>query len=109
MDKDAILLILASESSKFRSQAKKDCTLFSKDTKDSAAMVMEELLSAEQESVRYRAAKFIINECAGRNDVNVQSFKGLNVNIMNINLRLQKAKEAKNKAKFIDVESSIAA
>jgi hypothetical protein len=113
MDKEAVELALMHGSVIFRKQAKKDPKLFSEDTFETAKMVMESLcLGAENEGVKLKAAKFIIDENLGRNNA-AANIKQTNIfgNITMFEDRLARAKEAKERAKaqpaeIIDVNAA---
>ena len=60
-----------------------------------AASVMEQLLYAEDEGVRYRAAKFVIDEHRGRNDAavaNMKAMQNVGIGILQLNAAVQKAR-----------------
>lgn len=101
---EVIKIALASRSSKFHKDVKKDKTLFDESALDEAVMVMRQCLYAEESSTKIRAAKFIINEAKGRHDIsNVKNLNGINLNLINIHYK--QALEAKNKAKGIQTPS----
>lgn len=99
VEPEAIKVVLASGSVKYR-EGIKDKKIFTEDTVEHAKMVMGDLLHAENESVKYRASKFIINESEGRNTVN-KTLGQVNLNLTLINQHFQKAREAINRAKQV--------
>lgn len=105
LDIEAIKMVLAAGSSKFRAAMKKDKSLFSDEILDTAVGVMGQLLYAEEPTVRMRASKFIINEKMGRHDT--KNIKNLNVNVNLINLQLAQARKAieESKKKTINIEA----
>lgn len=94
IEPEAVKLALVNGSTKYRAELKKDPSLFTEADLDSAVMTMNQLLTAEQEGVRYRAAKFIINEKKGRHDIKNVKNLNLNVNIFNDQMRMEKMKRA---------------
>lgn len=112
LEKEAIVLALTNSSTKFRKQLKKTPNLFGDETMEMAKMVMADLLMAENEGVKYKAASFIINENLGRNAL-ASNIKDCNIfaNVNIFNEQLQRALAAKDKAikQIIDVEEVKAA
>lgn len=104
MEEETIKLALVQGSSKYREELKKDPTLFNDGDLQSAVMTMTQLLTAEEEGVKFRAAKFIINEKMGRH--NIKNVQQLNINVNLFNDKMKKAKLAADRAKgVIDVEA----
>lgn len=89
---DVIRIALASGSSKYRNEIKSG-KIFADDVVENAKMVMGQLLMSENDSVRYRAGKFIINESEGRHSVATQ-MGGMTFNLNLINEQFSKAKRA---------------
>lgn len=98
IDEESIRLSLLNKSIKFRKN--KDET-FDDEIYNNAKLVMSQLLFAENESVKYRTSKFIINEKLGRNENKHigKDFKNITINVLQINEQLKKAKDAKKRAK----------
>lgn len=113
IEKGAVELVLVGNSSKYRSQLAAiqnngvvntttlaNTNLFNNDEVQEAARVFISQMMSDDEHIRQRAAKFIINEAKGRNDTkNVKNITQVNVNIVNEQmLRARQAKEdARNK------------
>lgn len=104
---EAVKLALASKSKAFAKEYQKNEDIFSKDEFDAAKLIMGNLLYADNESVRFRAAKFIVNEKLGRNDI--KELNNVSLNVTNINLQLKKAKEAieKGRNKIIEISPNL--
>jgi hypothetical protein len=104
-DENAVKMVLASESALYRRNVSEKKETFSPEDAEEAALTMRSLMySSEQDAVRYRCAKYILDERAGRHDV--QGLAGTNININLINERLQQARAAIERAKsgkIIDV------
>ena len=106
MEPETVKLALVQGSAKFREEIKQDPSLFNDGDLQSATMTMTQLLVAEEPNVRFRAAKFIINEKLGRH--NLKNVQQLNINVNLFNSQMKKAKEAINRSKgIIDVEGSV--
>jgi hypothetical protein len=106
MEAETIKLALVQGSAKYREELKKDPALFNDGDLQSAVMTMTQLLTAEEAGVKFRAAKFIINEKMGRH--NIKNVQQLNINVNLFNNQLKKAKEAINKSKgIVDVHSEV--
>jgi len=114
----AVLLSLSAESSKYRREMaveqkskgeivkEEDVQLFNTaDVSDAAAVIANLMRDSEDEHVRMRAAKFVVNEGKGRNDT--KAVKNLNVSVNYINEQMQRARAAKDRAKetVIDVSA----
>lgn len=116
LDASAVKMILAANSSMYREElrrVKKNIDLikpnhsyFSDDEAEEAAQIVLSLARcAENETVRYRAAKYVHDDFRGRHDKN---FTSLKVNVHVLNEQFKRAREAKElaKQKVIDVPSS---
>lgn len=96
---DAVRLSLVQNSAQYRAEVRKDEAgekdVFNDLIMTRAARVMEQLLDSEDDQVRYRASKFVIDEHRGRNDAAVKGLKAaqqLGVSVMQINEAIQKAR-----------------
>lgn len=112
LEKGAVEFALVSNSSKYRqSLAVKETgktdgvsisrtNLFNNDEVNEAARVFIAQLMSEDEHIRQKAAKFIINESKGRHDT-VKNLKQVNTqfNVTIVNDQLKRAREAKEAAK----------
>lgn len=97
---EAVKMILASGSTRYRKEMRKDETVFSEDDYDIAKRTMVNLMKeSEVDAVKYRAATFVINEHLGRNKM--ENAKNLGGNINVINIHVQKAREALARSKGI--------
>ncbi len=107
LEEESVKMVLISNSSKFRKNSKKNSLLFTDDDFQMAKARMSQLIWSEKDNVSYKAAKFVLYENLGRNDI--QTMKLLNVNVNLINTQMKQAKEAieKGKNKIIDVPSEI--
>ena len=94
LDVEAIKMALAGGSVKFRKEAKKNKDLFDDDEMEMARMTMSRLCMAEEGGIAYRAAKFIINEKKGRHDTKNLHNMNINVNLLNVQMRREKAEKA---------------
>lgn len=105
MEEESIRVALVQGSSKYREQLKKDPSTFSEGDYEAARMTMVQLLTAEEAGVKFRAAKFVINEKKGRHDT--KNIQQLNINVNLFNEKYKKAKEAAARATgtAIDIES----
>jgi hypothetical protein len=99
-ESEAVKLVLATHSKVYRDMHKPSSEnvlpaneLFTADDAKAAAGIISNLLYADSESVRLRAARYVVDEHKGRHDVD--KFKGLNINVAFFNERLKKAREAK--------------
>jgi hypothetical protein len=100
---EAVKMILASGSTRYRKEMRKDETTFSEDDFDIAKRTMVNLMKeSEVDAVKYRAATFVINEHLGRNKL--ENAKNLGGNINVINIHVQKAREALARSKGIVTE-----
>lgn len=108
-DVEAVKMVLAAGSSRFRKEMRKDETVFNDLEFDLAKQAMVSLMKgAEVEAVKLRAATFIINEHLGRNKLENAKNLGQNINV--INIHVQKARQAlaasRNQTPVIDLESA---
>lgn len=97
LDIDMVKLALMSGSSKYRKLVKSKDETFDNDTVDYAKQVMTDLLDCEVENVKYRAARYVIDESKGRNDIKHIQNSNINVNLI-ISQQMQRAFEAANNA-----------
>jgi hypothetical protein len=121
MSIEVIKLALSQHSRVYRNALIENDECFSTDEYNAAKQAISSLVYADDESTRFRAAKFIINEKKGRNDIlmnkngKVLGQNGIgSINILVINQQMARARksleESKEKAKsdttkVIDVES----
>ena len=107
LEEESVKMVLISSSSKFRKEVKNNKGLFSDDEFTLAKQRMAQLLYSEKDNVSYKAAKFILYENLGRNDV--QTMKLLNVNVSLINTQMKAAKVAieNGKNKVIEIPSEV--
>lgn len=105
MEEETIKLALVGGSAVYREQLKSDPSLFNDHDLQSAVITMSSLLTAEQENVKFRAAKFIINEKLGRHN-SLKNVQKLNINVNLIADQMKRAKEAASQTvnKPIDIE-----
>lgn len=94
-----VKMALNSGSRKFRQNLKESTEYFDKKDVDFARDAMVGLLQCEIDAVRFRSAKYILDEKKGRNDVKELSHTNINVNL--INVQMQRAIEAADRAKQI--------
>lgn len=108
LDEHSVKMVLISSSHKFRTEAKKNKTLFTDSDLDLAKSKMVGLICSEHDNVAFRASKFIINENLGRNDI--QQVKNMNINVNLLNDQLLNMKKAiqNGKEKIIEVPSEVA-
>ena len=90
---EAIKIALANGSSKYRKAVVKDSQMFGEDTFEAAKTVMASLIYAEEPTIKYRAAKFILNENKGRHDLKDMKSNNLFGNVNLINIHLEKARK----------------
>lgn len=107
LEEESVKMVLISNSSKFRKEARKDKTLFTSDEFELAKQRMAQLIWSEKDNVAYRASKFILYENLGRNDA--QTLKNLNINVNLINDQMAAAKKAieAGKNKVIDIPAEV--
>lgn len=99
-EESSVKLVLASASTVYRQRHAKGSAeeTFSVNEYDLARRTMSELLeTAENEAVKYRCAKYIIDETKGRNNIN--PLAGVQVNINVLNETVKRAREAIQLAK----------
>ena len=123
-DADAVRLSLTQNSAMYRNTlrvgSEKEAQIFSQIIEGRAARVMEQLLDSDDDQVRFRAARFVIDERKGRNDAAVRGLKEaqrLGVGVLALNaalkrarqLRLASAGEIADKQNSIDVPSETTA
>lgn len=104
----SVKMVLASESSKYRiASQRNDADTFTDQDKEEAKLVMLSLMrSSDADAVRYRSARYVLDDKAGRLDVN--KLAGTNISISIINERLAEARKAIELAKekpIVNVES----
>lgn len=117
MDISVVKLALTQHSPQYRSALRENEETFSDDEYNAAKMAISGLVFAEDESVRLRAATFVVNEKKGRNNIlcnknGRQLGNNTNFNILVVNQQLARAREALDKSKgntskVIDVETKI--
>lgn len=95
----AVKMALNSGSKKFRENLKTSEEYFDKTDVDFARETMVGLMQCEIDAVRFKSAKYILDEKKGRNDVKELAHTNINVNL--INIQMQRAIDAANKAKQI--------
>lgn len=90
---EAVKMALMSGSAKFRRDQKKDDSLFTEDDRKAASEIMKSLMySEESDNIKFKSARYVLDEMAGRHDVEHKKDMGFNVNI--INVHMAKAEEA---------------
>lgn len=102
---EAIRITLANNSAKYRRAIKKNSDLFNDEDLEMASGVMRELMiTCDVPAVRYRSAKYVIDEKKGRHDKMKAGDMG-NININLINLQLTNAQKALKRAReqIIDI------
>jgi len=99
LETDAVRMVLSQYSANYKSSLREsgntERKVFNELVANRAASVMEQLLYAEDESVRYRAAKFVIDEHRGRNDAavaNMKAMQNVGIGILQLNTAVQKAR-----------------
>lgn len=114
LDITAVKLALIQGSQKYRNSLNTSIArnnhsneTFLPDDVEIAKQTLASLMSADNEGVRYRAAKFILNESKGRNDT-IRGISQVNVNVFAINEQLKRARAAKKngKEKIIDLKAA---
>ena len=106
LEKEAVKLVLTQHSPEYRSAIKKNSDTFTDQDYELAKEALKSCLWSEEDSTKFRAARFIINEIKGRNDV-IKNLQQVNsINVLVINSQMRKAKAALEKSKMIDIESS---
>lgn len=101
LDVAAVKAILLANSAGYRAQTTKEETkeLFSQDDLRQAVGVMKTSLLEDDPHLRYRAARFIIDEVKGRNDARVQIPIDSSFNALELNQRLLAARQALEKGR----------
>lgn len=99
VEPDAVRLSLTQNSARYRNAVKRgergEDEVFTDMICNRAARVMEQLLDSEEDIVRFRASKFVIDEYKGRNDAAVRGLKAaqqLGVSVLQINEAIRKAR-----------------
>lgn len=108
VEPEAIKFCLATHSSKFqKSLSLNSQKIFSNSDFESATRVMSGLMFSEHDTVRLKAAKFVLNENLGRHDL--KNLKSVNINVNLINDQVRKAKEAirAGREKVIDIPMEV--
>jgi len=106
LEKEAVKLVLTQHSPEYRSAIKKNSDTLTDQDYELAKEALKSCLWSEEDSTKFRAARFIINEIKGRNDV-IKNLQQVNsINVLVINSQMRKAKAALEKSKMIDIESS---
>ena|SRR5947208_1272860 len=114
---ESVKMVLQKYSAKFRQEESSNNLVetkekeFTTDEFTAAKQAIASLLYAEHEGTRLRAAKFIVNENKGRNDVKQAIntlYKNSNFNVLIINEQLSRARQAlENSKKLADAEKII--
>ena len=114
---ESVKMVLQKYSAKFRQEEsanslqKPEEKEFTTDEFTAAKQAIASLLYAEHEGTRLRAAKFIVNENKGRNDVKQAIntlYKNSSFNVLIINQQLERARQAlENSKKLADAEKII--
>lgn len=101
-DEDAVRLSLTQNSASYRNTLRvgdeREVQIFNQLIEGRAARVMEQLLDSDDDQVRYRAAKFVIDERKGRNDAAVKGLKAaqnLGLGVLQLNEALRKARASR--------------
>lgn len=104
LDSTAIKTALMQNSPRFRKDVKDGVKEFTETDYTRAKQVIANLLDSENDSVRLRAAKFVVDENKGRNDARVAAMQALalkeapKVNVLMINETFLKARAALTKS-----------
>ncbi len=72
-----------------------------------ASQAMEILLDSQEDAVKYRAAKFIMDEHSGRNDASVKSLRdvqSLGIGVLQLNAALLKARQQISRVREIGMK-----
>lgn len=103
LDIESIKATLMQFSSAYRKAAKQDDQLnFSENELVAANQVIAQIMQyAEDDNLRLRAARYIRDDKKGRLDAT--QMRGLNINVLQFNMTLQKARERIAKAKNTDI------
>lgn len=102
LESDAVRLSLTQHSATYRSMIRHgsaenggESRVFNDLIATRAAKVMEQLLDSDEDQVRFRAARFVIDEHKGRNDAAIRGLKAaqqLGVSVLQINEAIKKAR-----------------
>lgn len=102
LESDAVRLSLTQHSATYRGMVRSggacgsaEPSVFNELIANRAARVMEQLLDSDEDQVRFRAARFVIDEHKGRNDAAVRGLKAaqaLGVSVLQINEAVKKAR-----------------
>lgn len=117
LETESVKFCLSVHSKLFRSQAFKpngnnqnkgsslDTSVFSEEEFKNAAQTLSSLVYSDDDHVRFRASKFVLDESKGRHATKSNIGK-VNINIAVFNDQLKRAREAKEKAKgtVVDVQ-----
>jgi predicted nucleic acid-binding protein len=116
VEPEAVRVSLAQNSAQYRNELRMgesgERQLFEDFAEKQAVRVMQDLLAADDEAVRLRAAKFIIDERKGRNDAAVRGLKAMQnvgISVQQFNEALLRARRQRTleAAKVIDVQASV--
>jgi hypothetical protein len=118
LDADAVRMSLAQTSATYRVELRQgkveEKAFFENAVAKRAAETMEQLLDSPEESVKFRAAKFIMDEYKGRNDAAVKglrSMQNLGIGVLQLNEALRRSREQLAKARgnngVIDIGSGV--
>ena len=114
LEQDAVRLSLTGNSAAYRNTLRRGAgeerALFNDMILKRAAATMEQLMDSPEESVRFRASKFVIDEIKGRNDAAVRGLAatqnlGIGVQALNEALRAARMSIARVREGAIDVSS----
>lgn len=108
LDLSAVKGILMQNSAKYRKACKKDIDFcFDDDEALAAKQVIANLMRySEDENLRFRAAKYCLDDKKGRLDV-VKQQTGLNINVLQFNEHMQQALAAVKRSKELLNSSAI--
>ena len=107
LEEESVKMVLISNSSKFRKEAKANSKLFSDSDFEMAKQRMSQLIYSEKDNVSYKAAKFVLYENLGRNDVQTMKLLNVNVNLINNQMKAAKVAIENGKNKVIDIPSEV--
>lgn len=107
LDADAVRMSLAQTSCAYRVELKQgkveEKNFFENAVAKRAAETMEQLLDSPEESVKFRAAKFIMDEYKGRNDAAVKGLRNmqqLGIGVLQLNEALRRSREQLAKSRM---------
>lgn len=110
---DAVRMSLAQTSSAYRTEVRsgngRESDVFDAMMERRAARVIGELLDCDDQAVRFRAAKFVVDERKGRNDAAVRGLRDIQqigVSVLEINAAIKRAKESRLVKPVVEISSS---